>query len=221
MLPLDEILKADGQYYIQATSAPPPQRSRVLKQDETFGVFDESGDIDAEERPQEGIYSRGTRYLSSLKLKFLRGRPLLLSSTIRRDNVLFAVDLTNPDVSTEGRVLLHHGTLHIYRTQFLWQDRLYMSLRVRSFALTPVEVSFGLEFGADFADIFEVRGEKRERHGLLYQPQLETRSGKVVLEYDGLDGVVRRTIVGSCPQVQVQVTLPSALNFSLRLAAGE
>lgn len=221
MLPLDEILKTNGQYYIQAKSAPTPELTRVLKQADTFGVFDEYGDVDAKAHPQEGIFSRGTRYLSCLKLKFLLGRPLLLSSSIRRDNVLFAVDLTNPDISTEGKVLLHRGTLHIYRTQFLWQDRLYMSVRVRNFALTAVEMSFGLEFGADFADIFEVRGEKRERHGLLHEPQLDTRSGKVALEYEGLDGVVRRTIVGSSPQVQVQVTLPSALHFSLRLSAGE
>jgi glycogen debranching enzyme len=221
MLPLDEILKTNGQYYIQAKSAPAPELTRVLKQADTFGVFDEYGDVDAEAHPQEGIFSRGTRYLSCLKLKFLLGRPLLLSSSIRRDNVLFAVDLTNPDISAEGKVLLHRGTLHIYRTQFLWQDRLYMSVRVRNFALTAVEMSFGLEFGADFADIFEVRGEKRERHGLLHEPQLDTRSGKVALEYEGLDGVVRRTIVGSSPQVQVQVTLPSALHFSLRLSAGE
>ena len=221
MLPLDELLKNDGQHYIQATSAPPAERTRVLKQDDTFAVFDEYGDIDSEERPQEGVYSRGTRYLSCLKLKFLRGRPLLLSSTIRRDNVLFAVDLTNPDISTEGKVLLHRGTLHIYRTQFVWQDRLYMSLRVRNYALTPVEMSFGLEFGADFADIFEVRGEKRAHRGLLHEPQLESRTGKVVLEYEGLDGVVRRTIVGSSPQVKVQITMPSALHFTVRLAAAE
>jgi glycogen debranching enzyme len=219
MLPLDELLKENGQYYIQASSAPPAERTRVLKHDDTFGVFDEYGDVDAEEQPQEGVYCRGTRYLSCLKLKFLRGRPLLLSSTIRRDNVLFAVDLTNPDISTEGRVLLHRGTLHIYRTQFLWQDRLYISLRIRNFAMTPVEMSFGLEYGADFADIFEVRGEKREHRGLLHDPQLDTRSGKVVLAYDGLDGVQRRTIVGSSPGVKV--TLPSALHFTLRLSAGE
>src|SRR6202162_3292634 len=124
MLPLDEILKTNGQDYIHAKSAPTPELTRVLKQDNPFGVFDEYGDVDAEERPQEGIFSRGTRFLSCLKLKFLRGRPLLLSSSIRRDNVLFAVDLTNPDISMEGRVLLHRGTLHIYRTQLLWRDRL-------------------------------------------------------------------------------------------------
>lgn len=219
MLPLDEILKTDGQHYIQATSAPPPQQTRVLKHDETFGVFDQYGDIDIEEGSQEGVFHRGTRFLSCLKLKFLRGRPLLLSSTIRRDNVLFAIDLTNPDINSEGRVLLHRGTLHIYRTQFLWQDRLYISLRVRNYALTPVEMSFALEFGADFADIFEVRGEKREHRGVLYEPQLDARDGKVVLQYKGLDGVVRRTVVGSSPPVEFALT--SALHFSLRLAAGE
>src|ERR1700692_1967539 len=102
MLPLDEILKTNGQYYIQAKSAPPPELTRVLKQDNTFGVFDEYGDVDAEENPQEGIFSHGTRFLSCLKLKFLRGRPLLLSSAIRRDNVLFAVARATPGISTEG-----------------------------------------------------------------------------------------------------------------------
>ncbi len=219
MFQLDEILKTDGQYYIQATDAPSPELTRVLKHDETFGVFDQYGDVDAGERGSEGVFHRGTRFLSCLKLKFLRGRPLLLSSTIRRDNVLFAVDLTNPDISSEGRVLLHRGTLHIYRTQFLWRCRLYMSLRVRNFALTPVEVSFALEFGADFHDIFEVRGQKREQRGILREPQLNTRDGKVILEYEGLDHVIRRTIVGASPQVQV--TLPSTFHFTLRLAASE
>jgi glycogen debranching enzyme len=221
MLPLDELLKKNGQYYIQAKSALPAERTRVLKQDETFGVFDEYGDVDSGEQSQEGVFSRGTRYLSSLKLKFLRGRPLLLSSAIRRDNVLFAVDLTNPDISADGKVLLHRGTLHIYRTQFLWYDRLYMSLRVRNFARTPVEMSFGLEFGADFADIFEVRGEKRARRGLLHEPQLDTRNDTVVLTYEGLDGVTRRTTITSQPQGRIQVTLPSALHFTLRLAPDE
>ena len=219
MLPLDEILKTDGLYYIQATSAPPPERTRVLKQGETFGVFDQYGDIDVGERSQEGVYHRGTRFLSCLKLKFLRGRPLLLSSTIRRDNVLFAIDLTNPDISSEGRVLLHRGTLHIYRTQFLWRDRLYMSVRVRNFALTPVEMSFALEYGADFTDIFEVRGEKRERRGRLGEAEVNPRDGTVVLEYEGIDGVVRRTVIGSSPAIEV--VLASAMHFSLRLAARE
>ena len=87
MLRLDELSRCDGQYYIQVTSAPLVETTRVLKHDDTFGVFDQFGDIDSIERIEEGVYNKGTRFLSSLKLKLLRGRPFLLSSTIRRDNV--------------------------------------------------------------------------------------------------------------------------------------
>ncbi len=89
---------AEKNYYIQATSAPSTERALVLKQDETFGVFDYYGDIDSLERAEEGIYHRGTRFLSCLKLRLIQSRALLLSSTVRRDNVLLAVDLTNPDI---------------------------------------------------------------------------------------------------------------------------
>src|ERR1700729_241844 len=85
-------------YYIQATSAPPDSEALVLKKDETFGVFNQYGDIDASERAKEGIFHRGTRFLSCLKLTLLGSRAMLLSSTVRTDNVLLAVDLTNPDI---------------------------------------------------------------------------------------------------------------------------
>src|ERR1700693_3545496 len=210
---------AETNYYIQATSAPPTERALVLKQDETFGVFDYYGDIDAAQRAEEGIFHRGTRFLSCLKLRLLENRPLLLSSTVRRDNVLLAIDLTNPDIFSTGILLLPRGTLHIYRSQFLWQETFYMSLRVRNFALAPVEISFTLEFGADYADIFEVRGQKREHRGVSREPRLRNRSREVVLEYDGLDGVVRRTVLRSSPVAQVM--LPSSLHFSLHLPPKE
>jgi hypothetical protein len=81
---------ASVKYYIQATSAPPDYEALVLKNDETFGVFDRYGDVDAPERSQEGVYFHGTRYLSRLKLMLLDSRPLLLSSTVRSDNVVLA-----------------------------------------------------------------------------------------------------------------------------------
>ena len=208
-------LAPETNYYIQATAAPSPERALVLKQGDTFGVFDEYGDIEALERSEEGIYHRGTRFLSCLKLGLLESRPLLLSSTVRRDNVLLGVDLTNPDIFCDGTLLLPRGTLHIYRSQFLWEGALYVCLRIRNFALTPIEISFGMQFAADFVDIFEVRGEKRERRGVQREPQLRNKSREAVLEYEGLDGVARRTVVRSSPVAQVM--LPSSLQFSLEL----
>lgn len=212
-----QALPAQPTYYIQATSAPPSHEALVLKQDETFGVFDRYGDIDSTERAEEGIYHHGTRFLSCLKLTMVDAKPLLLSSTVRRDNVLMSVDMTNPDIFGDGTLLLPRGTLHVYRSQFLWHDWLYMSLRIRNFALTPVEIGFALEFGADFVDIFEVRGEKRERRGVLKEPGY--RSHEIVLEYVGLDSVVRRTLIRATPPAQV--TLPSRLHFTLQLPAKE
>ena len=204
-------------HYIQATSALSLHDSLVLKQDDTFGLFDQFGDIDASERAEEGVYHHGTRFLSCLKLKLLDSRPLLLSSTVRRDNVLMSVDMTNPDIYGDGTLLLPRGTLHVYRSMFLWHDWLYMSLRIRNFALTPVEIGFELEFGADFVDIFEVRGEKRERRGVYHEPGCHRH--EVVLEYEGLDSIVRRTLIRTSPAAHV--TLPSKLHFTLKLLPKE
>jgi glycogen debranching enzyme len=209
----------ETQYYIQATTAPTTERSLVLKQDETFGVFDHHGDIDSNERAEDGVFSRGTRYLSSLQLTLLRGRALLLSSTVRRDNVLLAADLTNPDIYSEGRLLLPRGTLHLSRRQFLWQDILYVRFTVRNYALSPVEISLTIEFGADFADIFEVRGEKRERRGILLAPRIDRANSEIVLEYHGLDGVSRRTLIRSSPEAHV--ILPSTMHYTLQLPPKE
>ncbi len=215
----NEALRDETQYYIQATTTPSLERSRVLKQGETFGVFDHFGDIDSVERAEAGIFHRGTRFLSRLKLKLLDHLPLLLSSTVRRDNVLLAVDLTNPDVLSQGRLLLPRGTLHIYRSQFLWNDALYMRVRIHNFALSPIEISLAVEIGADFEDIFEVRGEKRARRGTLYEPRLDNTRGSLVLAYKGLDHVLRRTVITYSPSVQA--LLPSTMRFTAQLDPGE
>jgi len=215
----NETVREEAQYYIQATAAPSIQTSRVLKQNETFGVFDHYGDLGADEQSEQGIFYRGTRFLSRLKLKLLETRPLLLSSTVRRDNALLAVDLTNTDIFNEGRLLLPHGTLHIYRSQFFWNDVLYMHIRIHNFALTPIEIGIRVDFGADFQDIFEVRGERRERRGMLYEPRFDNANGSLVLAYEGLDHVLRQTVITSSPSVQA--ILPSTLHFPVRLDPGE
>ncbi len=78
--------------------------TRVLKQGETFAVFDRYGDIQALGLGEQGLYHEGTRFLSRFVLRVGRNRPLLLSSTVRDDNTLLTVDLTNPDFTIDGQV---------------------------------------------------------------------------------------------------------------------
>src|ERR1700756_85191 len=139
-MPLNEAPAVEEQYYILAPSDLPSEHDLVLKNNDTFALFDAFGDLDSSARGGgEGLYHQGTRFLSCLKLKFANGRPLLLSSTVRSDNVLLGADLTNPDVYFEGRIFLQRGTLHIYRSLFLWEQHLYQRVRVRNYSRAATE----------------------------------------------------------------------------------
>ncbi|HXG12976.1 MAG TPA: amylo-alpha-1,6-glucosidase [Gemmataceae bacterium] len=183
-------------YYILATSPPADEYTRVLKEGETFAVFDHFGDIKPIGMQEEGIYYEGTRFLSCLILRLGRDRPLMLSSNVKRDNALLTVDLTNPDIPVEGGVI-PHGTVHLFRSKFLWQGCCYERLRLHNHGLRPVALSFSLQFQADFADIFEVRGTRRARRGEHLEPVVATDG--VILSYRGLDGVIRRTRIRFAP----------------------
>ena len=91
----DEVVSLHEQFYIQATSSRADDRTRVLKHDETFAVFDRFGDVQPVGLGEQGVYHDGTRFLSRLELRLGGRRPLLLSSTVKKENDLLTVDLTN------------------------------------------------------------------------------------------------------------------------------
>src|SRR5918911_1523488 len=72
-------------FYILAQAPLADERSRGLKQGETFAVFDHYGDIKPAGLGEEGLYHEGTRFLSCLVLQLGRDRPLMLSSTVQED----------------------------------------------------------------------------------------------------------------------------------------
>src|SRR5688572_26465165 len=142
--------EAARQYYILAPEVAVPEPTFVLKHDETFGLFNHFGDIDTGARHEEGLFHQGTRFLSQYLLTLAGGRPLLLSAACRRDNLLVAADLTNPDIYLDGRVVLPRGSLHIYRSKLLWQAVCYENLHIRNFTREPVEIALTLAFAADY-----------------------------------------------------------------------
>jgi glycogen debranching enzyme len=194
-----ELARGDP-YYIAAAAPPAGERDRVLKEGDTFAVLDHHGDIRPVGMKEQGLYHEGTRFLSGLTLRLGPGEPMFLSSTVKDDNALLAVDLTNPDIREGDRVTVARGTVHLFRGVFLWRGVCYQRLRLRNYGLAPVEVRFSLRFEADYADIFEVRGTRRPRRGRMLPPTVE--AGTVVLSYQGLDGVVRRSRLDSTPAPQ-------------------
>jgi glycogen debranching enzyme len=214
---VEDIIRVKDHFYILATSSRVDATTRVLKEGETFAVFDRYGDIEPVGSGELGLYHEGTRFLSRLSLTLEGTRPLLLSSTIKEDNSLLSVDLTNPDFSQNGQVLVPRGTVHLLRSKFLWRRACYERLVLHNYSLLPIELHLQLGFDADFADLFEIRGLKRERRGRISKGQVEGK--KVVLRYQGLDGIQRNTILESTPSPE-EVS-PSCMKFRLWLAARE
>ncbi len=212
-----EVIRVRDAFYIRSSSSRIDVRTRVLKQGDTFAVFDRFGDIDTFGTGELGMYYQDTRFLSRLTLKLGKDRPLLLSSTVREDNAVLAVDATNADVCRNGETVVPRGTLHIFRSKILWKRTCQERLRIHNYGRGAMDFSFSLEFDADFADIFELRGTTRERRGRRIETEI-AQDG-VVLAYEGLDGRPRRTrIVFDPPPTRLS---ESAANYQIRLRPGE
>lgn len=221
-----DIVLIDDRHYILATSTLADDRHLVLKQGDTFALFDPHGDIKPVGLAEEGIYHRGTRHLSASMLSLGSSRPLFLSSTVREDNSVLTVDLTNAAMPGDGQLLVPHGALHVSRSKFLWQGVCYETITTRNFGLAPVRLSLLLEFDADFADLFEVRGSRRSRHGERLEP--EVGGATVRLRYRGLDRVVRATELRFDPpphtltaeSAEFEMTLEPAEGSSIHVVVG-
>jgi glycogen debranching enzyme len=181
---------SESPFYIPMTG-PAARPRRSLKHDDTFVVLDSHGDIGASAGGRDGLFNADTRYLARLALVLDEVQPLLLGSNLRDDNSALTVDLTNPDVIRSGRIVLQKDMLHIVRTIFLWRGTAYQRIGVQNHGESPASFDLTLLFNNDFADLFEVRGEKRPRRGIGSSKLLGPAD--VVLEYSGLDGKARST----------------------------
>ncbi|MCX7513974.1 glycogen debranching N-terminal domain-containing protein [Frateuria hangzhouensis] len=194
-----------------------------LKFGDTFVVCDAYGDIRGD---ASGLFHNDTRMLSVFTLDLGGKPPSLLSAAISHDNVLFTANLSNKPLPPMGERATPQGVIHLQRTRFLWDGRLYERISCVNYDDTEVRVTLTLRFGADFRDIFEVRGTPRKRRGHTHAPCLGDDA--VVLRYDGLDGVMRCSVVslsahpdrleGDC--AELGLTLPRLSDTELYVEVG-
>jgi len=201
-------------FYIRATSSQIDGRNFVLKYGDTFVVVDSHGDVRPVGLAEEGLYHHGTRYLSRLSLSFGRERPLLLSSAVSEDNSRVNVDLTNVDIGGDGVIAIPRGTLHLARAIVLADGVMCERVVLRNHGLETVTTTLTVGFGADFCDIFEVRGTRRAARGQMITPAVSADT--VVLGYRGLDGLVRRTRISMQPAPSRM--MPAGAVFDCQLA---
>jgi glycogen debranching enzyme len=207
-------IQIGDKWYVAATAATAEEQPKVLKNDETFALFDRFGDIQVMAPGKEGLYHNDTRYLSHLELTVDSVRPLHLGSSVEESNSLLAIDLMNPDLpATPARDALGKGTLHIFRAKMLWKAACHEHIRVTHHGSERTSVRLEFSFDGDFVDLFEVRGMKRDQRGDLLASEVATH--EVVLPYQGRDGHLRRTRLSFEPRPDVLSAGRAAFDLQL------
>ena len=143
-----------------AEDAPPeldPEGIQVLE-GSTFMVSDRRGDV--RQGSVGGLFHEDTRFLSKYELSVGGRKPSILTSDIV-DYYSAGFFLTNPRLGG-----LEEQTLSIRRLRFVG-DGLHDDLIIQSHVTEPVKVTVRLAFGADFADVFEVKGGAFKKLGRL------------------------------------------------------
>ena len=200
------------EHYIEVQGSLVQRRLRSLKHGDAFAVFDDYGDIGVIGSGPEGLYFNDTRFLSWYGLRFEGKRPLLLSSVVDDDNAALSVNLANPDVHADGLISLPRDTIAIERTKFLWQAVCYERIGFRNYAESTRHFRIEIGFGADFRDLFEVRGSSRERRGTCVSGVTEDG---VEFYYEGLDNLKRKTELRFWPPPSLLETNRATFDFEL------
>jgi glycogen debranching enzyme len=158
----------------------------VINEGTTFMVTDSSGNVPR--GTPLGLFRSDTRYLNLYWLQ-LDGKPLIPLSFTRKGYIA-NVSLTNPEIRANGETI-PEGTLHILRTMFI-STNFYEKMFIKNTNGFPVKLKLSLSYDTDFRDIFEVKGVNLHRKGL--RAIIEGDEGKnIILRYEGLDNVIRRT----------------------------
>lgn len=214
----EDVIKIGKHSYVPTTSSRLDDRTRVLKHGNSFAVFDRFGDIHALGHSEQGIYHQDTRFLSRLDLRLADGRrPVLLNSTIKQDNSLLTVDLSIPEIYEGEQLVVPFDTVHVFRAKLIYNDCCYEHIRLSNYGTKAVNIAFILKFGADYADIFEVRGTQRDAHGRALPTEVNGQT--MTLGYVGLDDVTRHTHI-KLENANATITESNA-HFEVALAPGE
>jgi glycogen debranching enzyme len=156
----------------------------VLKRGNLFVVANRLGDIAPAGARDLGLFLTDTRHLSGWRMVLQGGPPLCLSTQVSTDYVS-QVDFTVTGLH-EGDLLGKEPVNYVH----LRRDQLIDDVFVDRFILTnfqgrPIDQWLELQWRADFADVFEIRGAHRARRGRYDVP--EVHDGRAVLRYHGLD----------------------------------
>jgi glycogen debranching enzyme len=162
----------------------------ITREQNQFLLTDAAGDIPRGNKRGLGLYSHDTRHLSTYELLLDGLHPLVLLSTA--DSGFTQEQVLGNHRMVQDGTIIGRCTVELSRQRVL-NHSLEERLQVTNYNAFPVTIHPTYFFAADFADIFEVRGHRRQQLGNLLDPQIADSS--IYYRYLGADGVWRRTLI--------------------------
>ena len=174
----------------------------TLKHDRVFLLVDQRGNVAPAGHCSLGLFDEDTRILSHYELQVAGGSPAKLSTQVIQPYES-QIDLAVTDHEFGGNTWDPKNAIYI-RRELLLADSLIERVTLTNFLVRPIDYWLQLVVGCDFADIFEVRGWKRDHRGEFLAPVVGP--DVIGFAYRGRDG---RLIESS---IQFR-DLPDAIDF--------
>ncbi len=212
-----EQIRPEEEYYLLASASAQRRPQVLLNHDESFAIFDLAGDIPLARREAHGLFHCGTRFLSRYELRLNEQLPFLLSTSTTSGGSQLVTYLSNADEIRASQLVMPRDTVAVRREKILFAGALYEDIFLQNFAAEQVSLTLTLLYGADFADIFELRGSQRTQRGKILEPHLQP--DRLTFAYRGLDDVERETVLSFFPTPSLLTS--DKVNFLLTLAPGE
>lgn len=146
-------------------------------------VTDHVGDVAPACAKDRGLFFEDTRYLSSYHLSVRDAYVIHLASEMTH-GAYNQIDMMLSGLEAKALLDDPQNYVHIRRRQLL-DESLIEEIAFTNFLTSATELEVELSFGADFADVFEVRGAQRERRGTFLDPVISATG--VELAYEGVD----------------------------------
>ncbi len=200
----------------------------LVKEGDLFLLADLEGNVPAGNADGLGLYHRDTRFLSTFDLAVAGLKPTILLSSARW-HFLGTYVLTNPELVTSTGEHVGKETVQLRRYRVVRARCVSEALTFQNFNDFPVRLDVDVGIGADFADIFDVRGflvAGRQRLVVV-----EVSGAVVTFRNDGRDGVRRTTrlhfepppekLSGSAARYSVELSARGSQRVSVEIEVAE
>lgn len=192
-----------------------------FKDNRTFAVFDPLGESPRIYWPTSelGVYFNDTRYLGVWEMTFNGIAPVALAHELRFGGNTAVFSMTNRDFQKIGGGRIPRDTFLIRRVLTLFEDDLFETVEIKNFDSVQHFLQIEQWAGGRFDDVFEVRGFPREKRGKMLATEEEATPGHrtSVLQYEGLDGMIRRTYVQRLFEAEKIRVSPQLVGYFTRI----